>query len=360
MKIKKAKQFEKIIGMSGIKRFLAFLATGFSGVKRVFCVSGRRKKILFLAGIFVFFAVVLSGVGISRAVSLGQKAIREAETSLRFGAIGDFEYGTRKKVGNKLVSLASSELEKVVNYYNAEWHPVFVVEMGDMVESSGVKQTKALDQFRFIDSVFRKVNARTEYVLGNHDLRSLSKEEVRGILGLSDNHRFFDEGEWRFVIMDTNFDRKSDGAPRGPHHYVSGFVPESEFVWLEQVLDTDRPIILISHHPLYAGGKLTDNYKEVIEFLDRYPNIVLAISGHDPSFRFLEKNGIFHLTVDNLANIDSVGSFATLDARYNPLTKKARVLIEHYGPTRETKEAVRVISGKRPWWVNALERFSLL
>ncbi len=308
----------------------------------------------------IFFGIVLVVSWSFSVASFGKKTVRDAETSLRFGAIGDFEYGTRKKVGNKLVSLAPSELEKVVNYYNAEWHPVFVVEMGDMVESSGVKQAKALDQFRFIDSVFRKVNARTEYVLGNHDLRSLSKEEVRGVLGLSDNHRFFDEGEWRFVIMDTNFDRKSDGAARGPHHYVSGFVPESEFVWLEQALDTDRPVILISHHPLYAGGKLTDNYKEVIEFLDRYPNIVLAISGHDPSFRFVEKDGIAHLTVDNLANIDSVGSFATLDARYNRLTKKARVLIEHYGPTRETKEAVRVISGKRAWWVNTLERLSLL
>lgn len=344
-----------------VSHLFKLLTVYFFRFKRIFRVPKVWKKQPKLFGFAaIFFVVVLVVFGVFTAVSSGQRIIRDAKTSLRFGAIGDFEYGTRKDVGSKLVSLAPIELEKVVNYYNAQWHPVFVVEMGDMVESSGVKRTKTLDQFRFIDSVFRKVNARTEYVFGNHDLRSLSKEDVRGVLGLSDNHRFFDEGVWRFVILDTNFDKSKNGAPRGPNYYISGFVPESEFVWLERALDTDRPIILISHHPLYFGGKFIDNPEETLAFLARYPNIVMAISGHDPSFQFLERNGIYHLTVDNLANKDSVGSFATLDARYNSLTKEARVLVEHYGPTRETKEATRVIPGERLWWVNVLDRFSFL
>lgn len=343
-----------------------FFERFFSRLKRVFCVSVERKRIkkmkkfLLIGGIVASLVTIACVLGIYFAVSSARRTIQEAETTLRFGAIGDFEYGTRKKVGNKLVGMAPAELEKVVDAYNAEWHPSFVVELGDMVESSGMRQAKTLDQFRYIDSVFQKLEARTEYVLGNHDLRSLSKEEVRNVLGLEDNHRFFDQGAWRFVIMDTNFDKLKDGAPRGPHQYISGFVPESEFVWLEHALDTDRPIILISHHPLYAGGKFIDNPEEVLDFLARYPNIVLAISGHDPSFRFSEKNGISHITVDNLANKDSLGSYAVLDTRYNALTKKASVRIEHYGPTRETREATRTIPGERAWWVDTLEKFSLL
>lgn len=318
------------------------------------------KRALVIVGIVIGLTVIVLALGISVAVSSARKSVREAETTLRFGAIGDFEYGTRNNVGSKLVSMAPIELEKVVNFYNMEWRPAFVVELGDMVESSGMRQAKTLDQFRYIDSIFRKLEVRTEYVLGNHDLRSLSKEEVRSVLGLEDNHRFFDEGAWRFVIMDTNFDKSKDGVSRGPNRYISGFVPESEFVWLEKALDTDRPIILISHHPLYSSGKFIDNPEETLAFLARYPNIVLAISGHDPNFRFLKRNGIYHLTIDNLANEDSLGSYGVLDLRYNALTKKANIHIEHFGPTRETREAMRTIPWEREWWVNALEKFSLL
>lgn len=318
-----------------------------------------KRRILF----GVASILLLGGLGILSlwyAEKRGREIIRNAETSLRFGAIGDFEYGERDKVGNKLARLAKTELEKVVAYYNAEWRPAFVVELGDMVESSGVKREKAKKQFRDIDTIFKRVEARTEYVLGNHDLRSLSKEEVREVLGLADNHRSFDEGAWRFVIMDTNFDKSKDGAHLGPNHYVFGFVPESEFVWLETVLDTDRPTIIFLHHPPIPGEKNLRNYKEVRAFFARYPNVILTISGHDPSFRFFEENGFASLVVDNLANKDSIGSFATLDARYNPLTKEANILVEHFGPTRRSLEIKKTLPGEKPRWINLMERFDMM
>ncbi len=293
-------------------------------------------------------------------VDTRQVMIRDAETVLRFGAIGDFEYGTRINVGNKLTSRTRGELEKVISFYNNDYHPAFVIELGDMIESSGLSPEKAKKQFRDIDAVFQTVNARREYVLGNHDLRSLSKAEGREILSLDDNHRYFDEGDWRFVIMDSNFDEDTDDTDRELHHTASGYISSNEYTWLETALATDRPTIVFSHHPIIPGKKNVHEYEKVRSFLERYPNIVLSISGHHPSFRFSEEDGIHYLVVDNLANRDSIGSFATLDAHYNPLTKEARVLIEHYGPTRRTVEAKKVISTNRPWWIDTLDQFNRL
>lgn len=321
-------------------------------------IANRRS---FLFGIILVGVILLlsGGFAFERQLETARKRIAQSETSIRFGAIGDFEYGTRNKVGNKLTSLARPELEKVVRFYNEEWRPAFVVELGDMIESSGVKRAKAFQQFQDIDAVFQSLDARTEYVFGNHDLRSLSKSEVKTALRLEDSHRYFDEGAWRFVIADTNFDKERDGAPMGPHHFVHGFVPESEYVWLEQAIDTDRPVIVFTHHPPIPGEKNLRNFEEFRTFLARFPNVVLTVSGHDPSFKFYEANGFASLVVDNLANRDSLGSFATLDARYNPLTKKARILVEHYGPTRRSITIDKTLPGKRPWWIEAMERLHM-
>ncbi|MFZ1720822.1 MAG: metallophosphoesterase [Candidatus Moraniibacteriota bacterium] len=327
--------------------------------KGIHWAKKHRKKIAIVGGVSLLMVLSIAS-GAWHLIQAKQRSISAVGSTLHFGAIGDFEYGTRENVGNKMTRLAKTELEKVVHFFNTEYNPAFVIELGDMVESSGVSVEKAKQQFRDIDAVFRRVNARTEYVLGNHDLRSLSKEEVRTILGLEDNHRFFDEGDWRFVIMDTNFDKTKGYRDFGPDHFVSGSVPESEYRWLETALATDRPTIVFSHHPISLGVKNTRNYEVVRSFFERYPNIVLSISGHEPSFRFSEENGIHYLVVDNLANRDSLGSFATLDAHYNPLTKEARVAIEHYGPTRRTVEARKIISTDRQWWIDTLDWFDLL
>lgn len=323
-----------------------------------FTKKARAKHVRSKAFSTLLFAGVLATLWYG--IVLGKAHLEAADTSLRFGAIGDFEYGTRYKVGNKLTSRSREELEKVISIYNTTWHPAFVVELGDMVESSGLKQAKALRQFRDIDAVFRTLDARTEYVIGNHDVRALSKEDVRTVLGLDANHRSFDEGAWRFVIADTNFDKEQDGASLGPKHFSVGFVPKSELAWLESVLDTDRPTILFLHHPPIPGGGNLRDYREFRTFLARYPNIVLTVSGHDPHFKIYEADGFSSLVVDNLANKDSLGSFATMEARYNSLTKRAEVLIEHFGPTRRSIVAEKTIDNKRPWWINTLDRFGML
>ena len=325
--------------------------------KTIHQAKKHRNRIVFTGIILIVVVAPTITSGVWWFIQTKQQSVARAESIFHFGAIGDFEYGTRINVGNKLTRQARGELEKVISFYNDTYRPIFAIELGDMIESSGLSPEKAKKQFRDINAVFQTVNARREYVIGNHDLYSLSKAEVREILGLDDNHRFFDEGDWRFVIMDTNFDEEAD---RGASHTASGHVSRNEYAWLETAIKTDRPTIVFSHHPISPGRKNTNNYQEIRSLFERHPNVVLSISGHDPSFRFSEEDGVHYLVVDNLANIDSLGSFATLDTYYNPLTKEARVVIEHYGPTRRTVEAKKIISTDRKWWVDALDRFKLL
>ena len=277
------------------------------------------------------------------------------ETDLKFGFVTDFEYGYKNNIGNKLPKEAPNALEKAVTFFNEEFNPEVVIMGGDMVESSLSKKKTTIEQFEKINAIFSKLEARRGYVFGNHDLRDLNKEELRGIFAMEDNHSYIDLGDWRFVLMDTNF--KTDGSDLGPNMYVEGFVSEAEFEWLKVALDTDRPTILVSHHSsipdeldenFISNTKNMFNGLEMHNFLKGYKNLVLMASGHEPGFRFENVDGIQYLINGNLATIEVLSNFTSMEATYNKFTKEAKIEFEKHGENAGKYEVNKKI-GEIKW-----------
>jgi hypothetical protein len=292
------------------------------------------RKIWLSNGKTLAFLFVMALIGYSYI----NKIVSSAETSLKFGFVGDFEYGYKDNVGNKPTNKAPEALEKAVNYFNNEFHPEIVIAGGDIVESSISKKKTTIEQLNKINSAFSELQSRRGYIFGNHDLRDLNKEELRNLLGIDANHSYFDLGDWRFVLMDTNF--KDDGSDLGPDYYVEGRISEAEFAWLKKVLDTKRPTILFSHHssiPSELDGVLYSNTKNLINgidlhnFLKPYENLVLFVSGHESGYRFQNVDGINYLISGNLATAKYLGNFVAMEAKYNKYTKEAEVVVEKHG-----------------------------
>jgi alkaline phosphatase len=279
------------------------------------------------------------------------------ETDLKFGFVTDLEYGYKNNVGNKLPKDSPDALEKAVTFFNEKFNPEIVIMGGDMVESSLSKKKTTIEQFEKINAIFSKLETRREYVFGNHDLRDLNKEELRDMLAMNDNHSYIDLGDWRFVLMDTNF--KIDGSDFGPDYYVNGYVSKAEFEWLEDVLNTEKPTIIFSHHssiPSKIDGELVSNFKnlsngiDVHNFFKKYKNLVLVISGHEPGYRFENVEGINYLIVGNIATSQALVNFVSLEAKYNKCTKKAKIIIEKHGEYAQKFEIEKKI-GKLNLWL---------
>ena len=311
------------------------------------------KKLIIILGIIL---VSLAAIFLAGCLYWNQ-VILKADTNLKIGVVTDWEYGKKNSIGNKLTKMAYGELEKVVKYFNEEFKPEIVIECGDMVESSLSKKKTTIGLLRKINALFSTLDARRGYVVGNHDVRDLSKEEIRNILEIDYNHTYFDIGDWRLVIMDTSFNE--DGSDQNSGHYIAGFVPESEFNWLKEVFQTERPVILFSHHSpipdtsqeyFPTKTKNLNNALETHNFLKQFENLVLVVSGHQPSFHLKSIEGINYLIVDNLANKDSIGSFASMEANYNKYFKEAGIKIEHHGPSYGNFEINKQIS--EPNWKN--------
>lgn len=301
--------------------------------------------------IFALLAVILFGSAffvvdeIKEVDSTPQSHVTKEEKQdtappslLKIGFTNDWEYGPRKRLKHKLTGQAPVELLKVVNFFNNEYYPDIVIGGGDYIESSAIKKVAAKAQLADIDSVFKKVTAPRLYVLGNHDMRSLTKEEVREILEIPENHAVKDIGDWRVVVLDTNFN-KEDDSDRAEKNYVAGYVSKAELTWLAGVLDTDRPVIVFSHHSPISVPRANNltwviniiNENDVRAVLEEKGNVVAVISGHNPQSYYEERNGIHYVVVDTLVHEDALGSFATIDLEYLKSEKFADIIVEQHG-----------------------------
>lgn len=292
------------------------------------------RRTIFIAALV--FSVVLAAIVF---VLYRHQSVRNHEepTRLKIGFSPDWEYGSRKRLAHKLTNQAPVELEKVVRYFNEEFHPDVVVGGGDYVESSGVKLEKAKQQLREINDIFKRLDAPRIYALGNHDMRSLSKEEVMEILEIPSSHSVTDIRDFRIVVFDTNFN-KADDSPRSRQPYAEGYVSARELRWLEAAITTDQPTLVFSHHSPITAHNVDNvlarnivNEEAVRAVLERHSNVIAVISGHTPRPQHAVVNGVDYLIGDTLVNEEGIGAFAAISLEYFPSSQRVTLRFEHFG-----------------------------
>ena len=293
------------------------------------------KKIIIIVGVIIIFFLGLF-VGTKNTFYKTIPIETKNQSSLlKIGFLTDWEYGTRRQLGAKLTRKAPVEMAKSVLYLNQEFHPDLVIGGGDYIESSAVKPESAKEQLKEINEVFSLVQAPRLYALGNHDLRSLTKAEVREVLGIQEDHEVKDIGDWRIVVLDTNF--TADGQHRFAQNYVLGSVSPEELNWLRESLATNRPVLVFSHHsPVHHKNRLGNvvqnitNHQEVKSILEEAKNVVAVFSGHTPTTYFERLNGINYFIADTLVNVNALGSFATIEADYDREEKSAKIVFKQF------------------------------
>lgn len=173
-----------------------------------------------------------------------------------------------------------------------KFHPDFVLHTGDMVES-GLDSDADAQYFK----PYAALLARTPFflALGNHDYGAdLRSQGGRGFIkanyapfhsvpltGLPPHYYFFDEGNARFFVLDTN---AFDGA-----RFAPTLEPGSkQYKWLEHYLAKTEKAwkFVVVHEPLYstgAHGALEAELKALEPLLLRY-KVDVVFQGHDHDY----------------------------------------------------------------------------
>jgi len=273
---------------------------------------------------------LLFGFLLSSALVLSLAANPTASTEpLRIGVFADLHaHDTESPEEGKVMSNYSERLESFVVAANA-WPADLVIELGDFVNGCYVSGPPLGEPERIVgiledaEKIYSTLLMPRYYVLGNHDVYDLSKEEFLEGTGASSTTASFDAGAYHIVILDAQFN-KNDEDYGQVKWMVQGRIPQMQMDWLrEDLATTDKPTVVCIHQPLdvdfdlLSGGPTIANAEAVKAILSGSGVVVAVFQGHEHENAYSEIDGIHYITfealVDHTESVPPSWGLVTLD-----------------------------------------------
>jgi len=193
-----------------------------------------------------------------------------------------------------------------------KFQPEFIVHLGDVIEGTDDEDFVGIKGIQLVKKELEKANVPLHWVLGNHDLRSVTREQFKEAVGIDSITQTFDVDDYRFVILDANYNKEN--LPRTPEGnvYIPGQIPLQEIEWLKKQLDTDKRVFIFIHHGVFQDDTPGDiredsgkvKMKQSIKNSDELQNILQEyrvdglFNGHMEARRYGKVNytNIYSLT----------------------------------------------------------------
>lgn len=225
--------------------------------------------------------------------------------------------------------------ERVAAFVDAAnaWPADAVVSLGDYVNGRFVMGAELgdLDDEERIPgildealAVLTEFDGPVHYVVGNHDVYNLSKDQILAATGTESTYYSYDLKGVHFVILDAQFD-KNENDYGHIAWMVQGLIPTVEMEWLQADLAaSDLPTVVFVHQPLdsdfelLAGGPPIFNHLAVRDLLAADGDVIAVFSGHDHDTDYTEIDGIHYFTIAAMLDHDEptplTWAMVTLDA----------------------------------------------
>ena len=218
-------------------------------------------------------------------------------SQLRIGLVTDLHYADKPPAGSRHYRETLAKLDEAASEF-AEEPLDFIVELGDFIDAADSVQ----DELRYLDTInrkFAKICDQRHYVLGNHCVDTLTKQEFLGAVGKEQSYYSFDSGGLHFVVLDSCF--RSDGEPYGRRNskWTDTNIPESELTWLEKDLhSTTNKTIVFAHQRLDVNNHYgVKNAAAVRSVLEQSSKVLSVLQGHSHKNDLNEINGIHYCTL---------------------------------------------------------------
>ncbi len=244
------------------------------------------------------------------------------------GLIADAQYADQKEKGTRYYRNSLKKLGEAVEEFN-RLPLAGVVNLGDLIDREADNFAPALAAL--------KRSAHSFYqVLGNHDYAVADdvKARVPRLLGLRRRYYLWNLGKWCLVVLDTNevsTYSHPDGAKEQKQAVAelarmqaasaknaqtwNGRPGDEQLRWFEKVCRkadrTGRRVIVFAHHPVFPGNEHNVwNDAEVLRVVERNPNVVAWINGHNHAGLYGEYAGVPFLTMKGMVETADQNAFA--------------------------------------------------
>jgi alkaline phosphatase len=221
----------------------------------------------------------------------------EPPSSLRVAMVTDLHHADKPASGSRHYRETLDKLEEAANQFKQD-EPSFLVELGDLIDAA---ESVALEQ-RYLKTINEKFSAicpDRHYVLGNHCVDTLKKEEFLGGVGQAESYYSFDRGDFHFVVLDSCF--RSDGQPYGRKNskWTDANIPAAELDWLESDLSaTNKMVVVFAHQRLdVSNNHGVKNNADVRKIFESSNKVLAVFQGHSHQNDLKEIGGIHYCTL---------------------------------------------------------------
>jgi len=276
----------------------------------------KRERRAFLKNGTLF----LLGAGANRSMLdnvLGREA--DSKAKVRVGMVTDLHYADKQSAGTRHYRETIAKLQEAGKQFERD-QPDFIVELGDFIDAADtVKAEKGY--LKRINKDFVALPGKKHYVLGNHCVSFLTKEEFLDGVGQQKSHYSFDVGGFHFVVLDSCF--RSDGKPYGRKNFqwTDANIPEEQIEWLRADLSECKGnSIVFAHQRLdVTNNHGVKNCKQVRKVLEDSGKVMAVFQGHSHKNDYKEIAGIHYcvLTAMVEGSGEQNSGYSTMDILSN-------------------------------------------
>jgi predicted phosphodiesterase len=224
-------------------------------------------------------------------------AADERKSKLRLGMVTDLHYADKPPAGSRHYRETLGKLEEAAKQFEQD-KPTFLVELGDLIDAAASVKTEQ----RYLTTINRKFSAICKdrhYVLGNHCVDTLKKDEFLGGVEQEKSYYSFDRGGFHFVVLDSCF--RGDGEPYGRKNFkwTDANIPAAELEWLKADLQaTTKQVIVFAHQRLdVSSGYGVKNNADVRKILEASSSVLAVFQGHSHKNDLKDIGGIHYCTL---------------------------------------------------------------
>ncbi|TDI90522.1 MAG: alkaline phosphatase [Chloroflexi bacterium] len=220
-----------------------------------------------------------------------------ASSTVRVGLVTDLHYADRPPAGSRHYRETPAKLVEAAEQFG-KVKPAFVVELGDFIDAADSVDAE-LGYLKRINRDFSAINKNRYYVLGNHCVYTLTKQEFLDGVEQKKSYFSFDSGEFHFIVLDSCF--RSDGEPYGRKNFewTDPNIPAAELDWLKEDLKgTSKKTVVLAHQRLDVSGHYgIKNAADVRKVLGESGKVLAVFQGHSHKNDHKDIGGIHYCTL---------------------------------------------------------------
>jgi alkaline phosphatase len=241
----------------------------------------------------------MSGVALGQVMPEGPTKARDnSEKPLaRIGLLTDIHYADKPAPQTRHYRDSLSKVHEAVDHFNTQKVDC-IIELGDFIDSGESKEAE-IAFLKRVDAEYSRFPGERHYVLGNHDVSRLTKQQFLTACGKQKSHYSFDCGSCHLVVLDACF--RPDGVDYLPGNFKwsEADIPAAQRDWLREDLKaSNKPTVICVHQRLDEASQYAIRSAATVrQILEESRTVVAVLQGHSHKNDYQVIEGIHYVTL---------------------------------------------------------------